>query len=165
MKMGLAAFSAESIYNRRHCWAHHSILISKIHDLVHVFAIRVRIIATRLRAHVINTAIIIGPQKRARRNVQHPIIVFINVQILFREVRWLHAEVLRNAINIYIAKNGRCRFAAVRTIEAVYFAKSLFMQRMKCVIDILLASEILQELFVFLLELSGFVEVLAQLLR
>jgi hypothetical protein len=36
---------------------------------------------------------------------------------------------------------------------------------MKRIIDILLSSEILQELFVFLPELNGLVEVLAQFLR
>ncbi len=70
-----------------------------------------------------------------------------------------------DAIDIYIAENGRRCFATIRTIEAVNFLEGFIMQRVKCVIDILLTGETLQKLFVLLLELIGLIEVLAQLLR
>jgi hypothetical protein len=72
---------------------------------------------------------------------------------------------LGDAIDIYIAENGRRCFATVRTIEAVNFPESFIMQRVKCVIDVLLTGETLQKLFVLLLELIGLIEVLSQFLR
>jgi hypothetical protein len=116
-----------------------------------------RVLTAGLWTHVVYTAIIIGTQKRAGRYVQDPIIVFINVKILFREVRRLHAQVLCNSVYIDITKNWRGCFTTIRALQAINTFECFLIQWMKRLIDIFSACEILQKFLILLLELDRLV--------
>ena len=54
-----AAFSAEFVDYRSYSRAYHGIPISKIHYLVHILSIGVRIVTASFGAHIIDTAVVV----------------------------------------------------------------------------------------------------------
>jgi hypothetical protein len=107
---------------------------------MHVLPVGVRVLPAGFGAHLIYAACIVRIEKNTWRLVEHPIAVFIDVQVFAGELSGSYTEMMSNAVNIDIPENRTGRFTAVRAIQTVHLSKNLFMCGVKkfvCLLDLL----------------------------
>lgn len=100
-------------------------------------------------ARLVYGAVIIGAQKRAGRCVKYIVALTVEVEILLDEVSRSHIKVAGQAFDIYVAKNGTGRFAAVGTLQAIDLREDLIVQLMHGLVEIFWGTPLkpLKELF------------------
>ena len=104
---------------------------------MHVLPVGVRVLPAGFGAHLIYAACIVRIEKNTWRLVEHPIAVFIDVQVFAGELSGSYTEMMSNAVNIDIPENRTGSFTAVRTIQTVHLCKNLFMREVKKIIRLL----------------------------
>lgn len=125
-------------------------------DLVHLFAVGVRIFAAGFRADFINRAGIIRQQEMAREILQNLVIILVHAQKFRLKIGRFHSQMPGNTLNIFFDKKWPGRFAAVGALQAVNFSKNFLVRFLGDIVEVFgrLFPQPVEEFFVLLLSLE-----------
>jgi hypothetical protein len=89
----------------------------------------VRKLPAGLGSVVVNGALIVRRQKSARNLLKHGVAVVVHPQVRLEKIDRFHPQALGYALDVFIDPQRSGGFAALGTIQAIYFGKSLPMRR------------------------------------
>ena len=89
-----------------HHRANLAILMCEVQNLIHSFAVSMRILTTGFGAVFIHHAIVIGHQERAGRLLKNVVFILVDVQVLGNEINCLHAHAFGQPFDVFFGNNG-----------------------------------------------------------
>jgi len=108
---------------------HSRISFRQLQNLGLFWAVRVGKLPAGLGSIVVNGARIVRGQKGTRHLLKHRVADLVHPQVRLEKSDGLHPQTFRNAFNVFINPYRPGGFAALGTIQAIYFGKSLPMRR------------------------------------
>lgn len=103
--------------------------------LVKLFPVRMRVLAASFRSVLINTAIVIRSQKRARHRPEYIVFILVDMQMACYHFVRLDTQCLCNPFDVAVGNTRAQRTATVTAFQAVYRVEHLFVDGMNRIIQ------------------------------